>query len=59
MANSLDENLPGDWMIDLTRRIERLEKRTSAITVGHFLIKDDGVNLVVVNTQTDVTTVIA
>jgi hypothetical protein len=59
MANSLDENLPGDWMIDLTRRIERLEKRTSLIPVGHFLIKDDGVNLVVVNTRTGVTTVIA
>lgn len=59
MANSLDENLPGDWMVDLTRRIERLEKRTSLITVGHYLIKDDGVNLVVVDTQTGVVTVIA
>lgn len=59
MANSLDENLPGDWMVDLTRRIERLEKRTSIIAVGHYLIQDNGVNLVVVDTQTDVVTVIA
>ena len=59
MANSLDENLPGDWMVDLTRRIERLEKRTSLIPIGHYLIQDDGVNLVVVDTQTGVVTVIA